>query len=85
MSVGQRNADFVLQFLKAEQIRVTARDLVDIYPRKVHYFPTSGRVLVKKLTGMNNSTILKREIDYRTKLDHDQGGDQAGGDIELFT
>ena len=80
MNVGQRNADFVLSFLRAEQIRVTARDLVDIHPRKVQFFPTSGRVLVKRLTVANTSVIIKREIDYRTQLDRAQGG----GDVELF-
>ena len=81
MNVGQRNADFVLHFLKAEQIRVTARDLVDICPRKVYFFPATGRVLVKRLTVLNNNTIMKREIDYRTQLDQSRGG----GDVELFT
>jgi chemotaxis protein CheD len=80
MNVGQRNADFVLQFLKAEQIRVTARDLVDTCPRKVYYFPTTGKVLVKRLTVLHNNSIAKRETDYRLQL----GKSQAGGDVELF-
>jgi chemotaxis protein CheD len=80
MNVGQRNADFVLQFLKSEQIRVTARDLVDICPRKVYYFPTTGRVLVKRLAVMTNTTVMEREIEYRKKLEQSKGG----GDVELF-
>src|SRR5450759_5013904 len=48
MNIGQRNADFALRFLSAEKIRVVARDLIDVYPRKVYYFPKSGKVLVKK-------------------------------------
>jgi len=81
MNVGQRNADFVLEFLHAEQIRVTAQDLVDIYPRKVYFFPATGKVLVKRLAGMNNNTIVKRETDYRAQLDRANDG----GDIELFS
>jgi chemotaxis protein CheD len=80
MNVGQRNADFVLQFLKSEQIRVTARDLVDICPRKVFYFPTTGRVLVKRLAIMTNTTVMEREIEYRKKL----AQTKSGGDVELF-
>ncbi len=80
MNVGQRNADFVLQFLRSEQIRVTARDLVDTCPRKVFFFPASGKVLVKRMTVMRNTTILQREADYRKQLDQNRGG----GDIELF-
>ena len=80
MNVGQRNADFVLAFLKTEQIRVTARDLVDVCPRKVYYFPASGRVLVKRLTPVNNKGVLDLEADYRAQLAKSRGG----GDVELF-
>jgi chemotaxis protein CheD len=80
MNVGQRNADFVLQFLRSEQIRVTARDLVDTCPRKVFFFPASGKVLVKRMTVMRNTTILQREADYRKQLDQKR----SGGEIELF-
>ncbi len=81
INVGQRNSDFVLQFLKDERIRVVASDLVDIYPRKVYFFPATGKVLVKRLIGLRNSTIVKREAEYRDHLDHSP----AGGDVELFS
>jgi chemotaxis protein CheD len=81
MSVGRRNADFVLNFLKAEHIRVRARDLADIFPRRVHFFPATGRVLVKRLTALKNDTILKREAEYRARLEESRGG----GAHELFT
>lgn len=81
INVGQRNADFVLEFLKAEHIRVTAQDLVDTCPRKVYYFPTTGKVLVKRLNAVDNNTIAKRETDYRVRLDQSK----SGGDIELFS
>ena len=50
INVGERNAKFVLDYLKAERMRVIAEDLNDIYPRKVYFFPKTGKVLVKKLT-----------------------------------
>lgn len=68
-NVGQRNADFVLEFLAAEQIPVRGRDLVGEWPRKVHYFPADGRVLMKKLQPpMHNDTIYVREVEYRSRL-----------------
>lgn len=79
-NVGERNADFVLRFLNTENIRVAARDLVDIYPRKVFYFPRTGKVLVKKLMKVHNNTILRREVDYGSRLQ----GARMGGDFELF-
>ena len=44
-NVGERNVSFVLEHLKQEGIPIVARDLLDIYPRKVHFFPHSGRVM----------------------------------------
>lgn len=79
-NVGERNATFVKRFLKDEGIRVTGEDLLDIYPRKVYYFPKTGRVLVKKLKELNNFTLVKREEAYASKL---QTSD-VGGDVDLF-
>ena len=80
-NVGQRNADFVLKFLRIEGIPVIADDLVDVYPRKVYYFPHTGRVLMKKLREMHNGTILDRERDYGVRLRKTE----VAGDIELFS
>lgn len=80
-NVGQRNADFVLQFLKTEKIRVVAQDLVDIFPRKVYFFPKNSKVMVKKLRTMHNNTISQREKDYSSRLQ----GSGSSGDVELFS
>jgi chemotaxis protein CheD len=78
--VGSRNAAFVLDYLGTEGIRVTAKDLVDTCPRKVYFFPHSGRVLVKRLKTLHNRTILDREREYGSRLRQTQ----VGGDVELF-
>lgn len=80
MNVGDRNAIFVRKFLKEERIRVTSEDLLDIYPRKVYYFPKTGRVLVRKLKNMHNDTLVKREEAYASKLKVSD----VGGEIDLF-
>ena len=79
-NVGQRNADFVLKFLATDKIRLVAQDLVDIYPRKVYYFPNSGKVMVRKLRNLHNSTIFNREKDYGARLQKSK----VEGDVELF-
>ncbi|MER0171018.1 MAG: chemoreceptor glutamine deamidase CheD [Nitrosomonas sp.] len=80
-NVGQRNADFVLKFLQTEKIKVVAQDLVDIFPRKVYFFPKSSKVMVKKLRNIHNPTISEREKDYRQRLHKVD----SGGDVELFS
>lgn len=39
VQVGEMNSQFVLEYLRTENIRVVAEDLLDIYPRKVYFFP----------------------------------------------
>jgi chemotaxis protein CheD len=78
--VGDRNAEFVLDYLKTERIPVLAQDLLDIYPRKVYFFPASGRVLVKKLVKLANNTVFNREREYAARLT----SGPVAGDVELF-
>ncbi|GGY06704.1 chemoreceptor glutamine deamidase CheD [Massilia dura] len=80
MNVGERNAAFVQSFLRNERIRVVAEDLNDIYPRKVYFFPRTGKVLVKKLMQSHNDTLAKREIEYASRLKKQP----VAGEIELF-
>ncbi|MFC3109625.1 chemoreceptor glutamine deamidase CheD [Undibacterium arcticum] len=80
MNVGERNADFVRDYLRAEKMRITAEDLNDIHPRKVYFFPRTGRVLVKKLMQTHNEVLVKREQDYASRLKTTP----IGGEIELF-
>lgn len=80
INVGERNAAFVMKFLKTEGIRVLAEDLNDIYPRKVYFFPRTGKVLVKKLMQTHNDTLARRELDYASRLKVQP----VGGEIDLF-
>jgi chemotaxis protein CheD len=80
MNVGERNAAFVIGYLKTERIRVLAEDLNDIYPRKVYFFPRTGKVLVKKLMQTHNDTLARREQDYASRLKVAP----VGGEIDLF-
>ena len=80
-NVGERNARFGMDYLKTEAIPVVAKDLLDIYPRKVYFFPNTGKVLVKKLRNLHNDTIATREREYSSRLVESK----VEGDIELFT
>jgi chemotaxis protein CheD len=83
-NVGQRNAEFVLQFLKTEGIPIVAKDLIDIYPRKVYFFPRTSKVLVKKLREQHNDTIKLREKDYSRKLNKSTNNNKSNI-VELFS
>lgn len=78
--VGERNIAFALDYLQTENLEILVQDLGDIYPRKVIYFPDSGRLRIKKLRTLHNDTLVKREEAYQQELDvqPDSGG------VELF-
>lgn len=68
LNVGERNAHFVRHYLRSHHIPIVAEDLNDIYPRKVYFFPKTGRVLVRKIKELRNDTLVKREVEYASRL-----------------
>jgi chemotaxis protein CheD len=78
--VGLRNIEFVHNYLATEGLRAVAEDLGDIYPRRVAYYPASGKVRVRRLRPLECTTIAESERRYLTDI-----GTRDGGDIELFT
>ncbi len=78
--VGSRNIEFVLDYVDTESLKLVSQDLGDIYPRKVNYYPHSGRVRMRKIKDLHNDTIAIRERQYSTRI-----ADVAvEGSIELF-
>lgn len=78
--VGQRNIDFVLEYIDTEALKLVSDDLGDIYPRKVIYFPKTGKVRMKKIKDLHNETIASREKQYRTSIKDIE----VQSDVELF-
>jgi chemotaxis protein CheD len=78
--IGTRNAEFVLDYLEAEQIPLLAQDLGDIYPRKVCFFAQSGRTLVRRLPATREREVADVERDYRSRLTVVP----TSGGVELF-
>lgn len=78
--IGEKNIRFVQAFINMESLRLVGQDVGDIYPRKVHYYPKTGKVRVKKLRSLHNDTISAREKDYLRQIE----AEQMQGKIELF-
>lgn len=81
-NVGERNAQFVREYLAREGIRIVAEDLLDVHPRKLFYFPKSGRALVKRLPAAYVAEVGQLETLYRRRLKEQP---VAEGGIELFS
>ena len=78
--VGGRNIRFIRNYLTLEGYRVAAEDLGGTQPRKVVYFPLSGRARLRKLRPIENRIISRHEQLYLESL----GRQPTGGDVELF-
>jgi chemotaxis protein CheD len=79
--VGDRNIQFIKSYMEIEGLRVAAEDLGGTQPRKVVYFPATGRCKLRKLPPVENRIISHHEQLYLATL-----GKQAadGGDVDLF-
>lgn len=81
MNVGEKNTKFVLDYLTAERIPVVSQDVLDIHPRKVCFFPLSGKALVKRLAHAHPGTLVVEERKGNAAL---VAKSTAGGSVDLF-
>ena len=81
MNVGERNTKFVLDYLATERIPVVSQDVLDIHPRKVCFFPVSGKALVKRLAHSHPETLA---VEERKGNEASVAKSTAGGSIDLF-
>jgi chemotaxis protein CheD len=79
--VGGRNIEFIRNYMSLEGYRVAAEDLGGTQPRKVVYFPASGRAKLRKLRPVENRIISHHEQLYLESIGNKAAG---GGDVELF-
>ncbi len=81
MNVGERNTEFVLDYLKTERIPIVSKDVLDIYPRKVCFFPTTGKALVKRLAHSHPEALVEQE---RRGNAANVATQNSGGSVDLF-
>lgn len=81
MNVGERNTRFVLDYLATERIPVVSQDVLDIHPRKVCFFPVSGKALVKRLAHAHPESLV---VEERKGNVVSVVNSTSGGSIDLF-
>ncbi|MFM8768082.1 MAG: chemoreceptor glutamine deamidase CheD [Rubrivivax sp.] len=80
MNVGQRNTNFVLDYLRTERIPVVSKDVLEIYPRKVCFLPASGKAMVKRLAATHSEAFVDQDRVAQQRT----AQPAAGGSIDLF-
>jgi chemotaxis protein CheD len=79
-AIGSDNADFVLRYLAAEGLRCAAQDLKGQQPRRIHYFPATGRVVRRLLGTSETSSVAREENEYVSRI----SSRRIYGEVELF-
>jgi chemotaxis protein CheD len=78
--VGEGNIKFASTYLKQEGFNVDSHDVGGPWPRKILFYPETGKAQVKKLRSMHNDTIQQRENRYLHEIEEQD----THTDIELF-
>ncbi len=78
--IGSKNAAFVQQFLAREGYGIASKDLEGDYPRSLHYYPVTGKVMLRTLRRSNDYQVAEEEAKYRRAL----SAKPVEGEIELF-
>ena len=77
--IGRRNAEFVINFLYKDKIKVVASDLGGPHSRRIRFNTQTSAVRVERVASAN-SAALNQEQRYCDKLDKDP----VNGDIVFF-
>jgi chemotaxis protein CheD len=77
--VGRRNAEFVIEFLYKDKIKVVASDLGGPHSRRVRFNTQSSAVRVERVASANSAAI-QQETLYSEKINKDP----VNGDIVFF-
>ncbi len=78
-AVGKRNIEFVVDFLRAERIKILGRDFGGYESRKIFFHIATGEVFLKRVPSMRSLIDAEQK-----KLDRIKGRFEEPGDITLF-
>jgi len=78
--IGSKNAAFIRDYLRREGYKITSEDMEGDHPRRVHYFPDTGKVMMRLLRRKEDMMVLEEEDRYTRKISKKP----LEGDIELF-
>jgi chemotaxis protein CheD len=81
LNVGERNTQFVIDYLSTERIPIVSKDVLDVCARKVCLLPASGKVLMKRLAPTNADALVAQERAAAEKAAPQATG---GGSVDLF-
>ena len=81
LKIADKNINFAKKFLSDENIPIISEDIGGNTPRKVFFFNTENKIMLKKLGPVSNEFSVEQEIKYAKIL---QAKLKEQSDITLF-
>ncbi len=78
--IGDKNVRFVLDFCRDENLVIAGSDLGGSHPRRVHYYPDSGKVMLRTLRRREDMTVVEEEKQYAASI----AGTVSASGVDLF-
>lgn len=79
-AIGTENCRFIMRYLESEGLRCSVQDLGGLLPRRIHYYPETGRVIRRLLGSGESKAVAREETDYVSRL----STKSMAGEIQLF-
>lgn len=79
-AIGSKNAGFIREFLRKEGFSNFFENLEGEHPRRVHYYPATGKVMMRLLRRREDMVVADEEANYRKSIINKP----FINDIELF-
>ena len=80
LDIGKKNLQFVRRYLASEKLHIAAEDVGGLRPRKIQYYPSTGRVMVKTLYKVDTREVVGSESRYLNSIKKQT----PVGKVELF-
>ncbi len=79
--IGSKNVDFIRAYVKEENLKIASEHLGGNMPRRVNYYPITGRAMLKLVEPAEQAIVIQKEMNYQTQIKKES---TSGGDVELF-
>jgi chemotaxis protein CheD len=78
--IGRSNVEFVRNYLRDEGLTADVEDVGGPWARRLRFYPSNGKVLVKHLPMGEAAKVRSQEDEFREKLK----SERQAGEVELF-
>jgi len=68
LPIGQKNVEFAEHYLSKEGMPIAAKHVGGFRPRRIHYFPHTGKVQMLQLRRDNDEALAKAEQELKRRI-----------------